>query len=130
MIIYLSPDFSIAGVPGDTPTSSLTVKELLYSGKIEDLIGNPQKKDSLIRDGASEQSVVSKTQPHPEECFAVENEADSFLKKIKLPQCVARCGRPKGATRTTIGLPKKLQQHSSNVPVPFVKLELAKRHAS
>ena len=31
----------------------------------------------------------------------------SGLKKIHLPHCVVQCGRPKGATLTTIGLLKK-----------------------
>ena len=54
----------------------------------------------------------------------------SGLKKIHLPQCAVQCGRSKGATLTTIVLPKKRCRQSSDVPVPFVKLDLVKRHAS
>ena len=66
--IFLTPDFSIAGVPEDTSTS-LTVEESFHSEqeKLVDLIGNPQNKDK---------TVVDNTKPHQKECLVVENEAD------------------------------------------------------
>ncbi|XP_065649616.1 uncharacterized protein LOC136078246 [Hydra vulgaris] len=54
---------------------------------------------------------------------------DTQLKKICLPQSVVQCGCPKGATHSIIGLPKKRLCQSTDVPVPFIKLEPAKRHA-
>ena len=74
--IFLTPDFSIAGILEDTSTSSI-VEELFHSEpeKLADLIGSPQNKDEMIRKVLSEQSVVDNTKPRQEECLVVENEA-------------------------------------------------------
>ena len=40
------------------------------------------------------------------------------LRDIKLPPKIRKRGRPKGAEKTTIGLPRKKKE---NKPVPFLK---------
>ena len=42
------------------------------------------------------------------------------LKNVKLPPKIKKHGRPKGAEKTVIGLPKKKKQNR-NQPVPFLK---------
>ncbi|XP_065651081.1 uncharacterized protein LOC136079279 [Hydra vulgaris] len=46
-----------------------------------------------------------------------------------MPKHVSRCGRPKGSTLTTIGLPRKRQPNLHERRVPFLKLHPSKRHA-
>ena len=41
------------------------------------------------------------------------------LSQIKLPPKLRKRGRPKGAEKTVIGLPRK--KHRGNKPVPFAK---------
>ncbi|XP_065665290.1 uncharacterized protein LOC136086760 [Hydra vulgaris] len=114
--IVLSQTFSDAGAPNDV-----------------DLIKNSNMKDRNeidFRNESSEQYVTADNlQQNQEECFVVQDKAGVLgtqLKKICLPQSVVQCGRPKGATHTTIGLHKKRLCRSSDVPVPFIKLEPAK----
>ena len=85
--IFLTPDFSIAGVQEGISTSS-TVEESFHSEleKLADLNGNPQKKDKDIREVLSEQSVVDSTKPHQEECLVVKNEGGITV-KYKFRNC-------------------------------------------
>ncbi|XP_065645977.1 uncharacterized protein LOC136076618 [Hydra vulgaris] len=117
--IVSSQTFSDAGAPNNV-----------------DLIKNSNKKDRNeidFRNESSEQYVTADNlQQNQEECFVVQDKAgvlDTQLKKICLPQSVIQCGRAKGATHITIGLPKKRLCRSSDVPFPFIKLEPVKRHA-
>ncbi|XP_065684306.1 uncharacterized protein LOC124807723 [Hydra vulgaris] len=117
--IVSNQTFSDAGAPNDVDLIEILNKE--------------EGNEIDFRNVSSEQYVtVNNLQQNQEECFVVQDEAglvDTQLKKICLPQNVVHCGRPKGATHTTIGLPKKCLCRSSDVPVPFIKLEPAKRHA-
>ncbi|XP_047142281.2 uncharacterized protein LOC124816845 isoform X2 [Hydra vulgaris] len=117
--IVSNQTFSDAGAPNDVDLIEILNKE--------------EGNEIDFRNVSSEEYVtINNLQQNQEKCFVVQDKAglvDTQLKKICLPQNVVHCGRPKGATHTTIGLPKKRLCRSSDVPVPFIKLEPAKRHA-
>ncbi|XP_065657184.1 uncharacterized protein LOC124806290 isoform X2 [Hydra vulgaris] len=76
------------------------------------------------------QAIISeKTLSQQEELTSVKNYAESNLNRIRMPKHVSRCGRPKGSTLTTIGLPRKRQPNLHERRVPFLKLHPSKRHA-
>ncbi|XP_047125572.2 zinc finger SWIM domain-containing protein 1-like [Hydra vulgaris] len=75
-----------------------------------------------------EEAIISE-KPQHEELTSVKNYAESHLNRIRVPKHVSRCGRPKGSTLTTIGLPKKRQPNLYEKRVPFLKLHPSKRHA-
>ncbi|XP_047141366.2 uncharacterized protein LOC124816284 isoform X2 [Hydra vulgaris] len=78
----------------------------------------------------SEQAEIAEKEPYQqEELTSGKSDADSYLAQIHVPKRVKHCGRPKGSTLTTIGLPKKRQRQLHEGLVPFLKLHPSKRHA-
>ncbi|XP_065681323.1 uncharacterized protein LOC124811174 [Hydra vulgaris] len=81
----------------------------------------------------SEQAEIAEKEPYQQEELTSGKSdagADSYLAQIHVPKRVKHCGRPKGSTLTTIGLPKKRQCQLHEGLVPFLKLHPSKRHAS
>ncbi|XP_065683853.1 uncharacterized protein LOC136096484 [Hydra vulgaris] len=80
----------------------------------------------------SEQAEIAEKEPYQQEELTSGKSdagADSYLAQIHVPKRVKHCGRPKGSTLTTIGLPKKRQRQLHEGLVPFLKLHPSKRHA-